>query len=142
MQYIDGLSENQIKKLIFERLKELKIQYDLLRIDIIDGSRILLSGEVYSHLVQEEIKQAILDIVEVEIIDKLIIVQDLYDKFDEFDYNNDNYADKNIYDEDDSIGTEDISESIEEGIPYIPPTSSSYRKSLNSFKIKNNYDIL
>ena len=93
-------------------------------VQVTDGPKVLLDGEIETEHVREIITQAINDVARVkDVVDGLIVVRELEDPhFHDEMY----YHDDEIYDEDDeSIGTEDAFQSVEEGIPYMPPTGST-----------------
>lgn len=141
MANIEGLSKEEIKELIQEQLKELDVDSDSIEVDIVDGPKVVLSGKVESRGEREMIEEMLMDIVGVDdIVDELVIIDGgTVDDDDE-----DMYDDEDVYDEDeDSMGTEDAFQSIEDGIPYTPPTSPSYQESPGSSKRrrKRNYSI-
>ncbi len=79
------------------------------------------------------IEEVLMDIVGVDdIVDELVIIDGIVEDDDE-----DMYDDEDAYDEDDdSMGTEDAFQSVEDGIPYTPPTSPSYQESPGSSRRK------
>lgn len=117
MKNQDGQSGSDLKRLVFEKLYELGIDLDSIRIDVSKDNKIILKGEVFSDRAQNMVRQTIISLVGVDnLIDESIVIEGLYDHGDgEDDYND-------AYDEDSDYGTDDIFRSIEDGIPYIPPT--------------------
>jgi len=136
MANIEGLSKEEIKELIQEHLKELDVDFDSIDVDIVDGPKVVLSGKVESRGEREMIEEVLMDIVGLDdIVDELVIIDGGTVENDDKDL----YDDEDVYDEDDdSMGTENAFQSIEEGIPYTPPTSPSYKESPGFSKRKKN----
>ena len=124
MGKINNLTNDQIKELITSELSDMGIGHATFKIQVVDGPKVLLDGEIESEHVRDVIAQAISDVTGIaDIVDGLIVVRELEDPHfhDELYYHDDE-----IYDEDDEfIGTEDAFQSVEDGIPYIPPTGSA-----------------
>ena len=131
MGNIDGPSNLEFREIVRAHLTKLGVNHDLINIEVKKGPTVILKGEVYSDNVRNMIKEAINEMTEVyAVVDELIVTRELYDDMDDADENG-------LMDEDkDLIGTEDVSRSIEDGIPYIPPTSPSYREHLDTNKPK------
>ncbi|NQT33514.1 MAG: BON domain-containing protein [Candidatus Omnitrophica bacterium] len=110
-------SEEEIRKIILEQLDDQDIESDFVEMEIAKGPKVLLKGEVSSKKVREMIKQIIVDSTGIEdIVDRLIVPDDTDD-------------DDDLRDEDgESMGTEDAFQSIEDGVPYVPPTDHEYRE--------------
>ena len=110
----------KIKKLILEQLDESGINLEQIEVLVKKGPVIVLRGEVYSEEIRKIINQIVKDTIDVDnIIDEMDTINaDLNEDDDQ--ENDDEYSD----DDDESFGTEDVFKSIEDGIPYIPPTTS------------------
>ncbi|MGB2651523.1 MAG: BON domain-containing protein [Candidatus Omnitrophota bacterium] len=123
---IEGLSDRKLKELILRQLKELGVDLDVIKIKVEKGPRVSLRGEVYSDRERHMVLQTVIDTVGADAIsDGLVVVHGLYDDIEEDGgYRGDGLTDQ----DEDFIGTEDVFQSIEDGIPYIPPTSPAYQK--------------
>ena len=110
-----GIPPAELKRYILEHLDELGIDRDLVSVVVQKGPRVILKGEVSSIKVQKLIVETVRDVIGVDdVVNELIVVKDLYSDVE--------YDKSGMYDEDEEvIGTEDMSRSIEDGIPYIPP---------------------
>jgi hypothetical protein len=98
-------------------LDDLGVETDELDISIEEGPVVILNGEVSSHKEQDLIHQCIRESVGIEDIEDYTQVEgDNLDYDEEYGSSIDDYYE-------DSYGTEDIYESIEDGEPYIPPTN-------------------
>ncbi len=116
----DELSGSDLKDLIFNQLKSSGIDTELLEIDVKNGPFVIIRGEIKSDRTRELIKQVILEEVGISKIKDELHSSD--DDYSDEDVNLDD--EDNFYDEDNEyIGTEDVFRSVEDGIPYIPPTS-------------------
>ncbi len=122
------LSRDEIKQIVCRRLNQNGIDPELIRITIMKGPKVVLNGEVYSLNTRRMIKQVVLSVDEIEdVIDKLMVVSSMYDDLDDGD---NSCIDEGKYAADgDLMGTEDMYQAIEDGIPYIPPTSASFEES-------------
>lgn len=148
MANIEGLSKEEIKELILEQLRDMGVDFDLIEIKVIDGPKVILSGKVESPGEREMLRQTIIDIVGVDdIVDELVIIDGFFEGHDD----DDPYGAADLYDEDEeSAGTGDAFQSVEDGIPYIPPDSPSYqespevskKKKKRGYSIKNEEDLL
>jgi len=106
-----------LKRYIIEHLVELGVDLDLVSVDVMEGPRVVIKGEVPSVRMQRLVIETITDVIGIDdVVNELIVVRDLFGTVE--------YGRSGIYDEDEEvIGTEDMSQSIEDGIPYIPPTA-------------------
>ncbi|MFH1877252.1 MAG: hypothetical protein ABH883_00385 [Candidatus Omnitrophota bacterium] len=119
-----------IKVSIIEQLEETGINSGLINIKILKGPKIILTGEVRSDSEKHFVSRIVADIIgenagTESIIDRLSVSADFSDDLDgpEDEY----YENRGMVDEDDeSVGTQDVFQSIEDGIPYIPPDRSSF----------------
>ncbi|MBD3427306.1 MAG: hypothetical protein GF409_08840 [Candidatus Omnitrophica bacterium] len=125
---IEGLSKNELRDLIMDQIRELGVDLEAIRVKVKDGPVILLAGEVYSEKEHRSVLERVIDLVGAEAVDdRMAVVQGRYGDFEE---DEDEYGEDAFRDEDnDYMGTEDVFRSIEDGIPYIPPTRPSYQKS-------------
>ena len=110
-----GIPPEELKRYIRQHLDELGVSRDLVSVDVQKGPRVILKGEVSSVKIQKLIVETVRDVIGIDdVVNELIVVKDLYS-----DVEHDRGG---MYDEDEEvIGTEDMSRSIEDGIPYIPP---------------------
>ena len=134
MENIEELSNEELKELIIERMKDLGIDPETIEIGVVDGSRVVLRGKVDSDSERQMIKQTIMDVVGIDdIVDELVVIQGVNDDLEE----EESHEKSELYDEDDeNIGTEDAFQSVTDGIPYIPPTSPTYQESSKKIKWK------
>lgn len=134
MKNTEGMPENDLKRLVFEKLYELGIDLESIRINVSKDSKIVLKGDVSSKRTQNMVRQAIIKVVGVDnLIDESIVFEGLDDYEDDDD---DSHGGGTHDEDDDSYGTEDIFRSIEDGIPYIPPTEPTRQEHGNKFKRK------
>ncbi|RKY42778.1 MAG: hypothetical protein DRP85_01855 [Candidatus Makaraimicrobium thalassicum] len=132
MENIEELSNEELRELILEQLKDRGIDTEAIEVEIIDGPRVALNGKVDSVSEQKMIRQTITDMVGIDdIIDELVVIQDISDCPED-----EGPREKSeLYDQDkEYMGTEDAFQSVEDGVPYIPPTSPSYRESSKTVK--------
>jgi len=134
VENIEGLSKKELKAFILHQLDEAGVDHEMVEIKVSDGPKVILIGEVPSRDVQQAIRKIITTEVGIEdIVDGLIVVEGMDG---DFEYE-DSYGANDLADPDeDFIGTEDIFRSIEDGIPYIPPTTSSFGEDSSSSKWK------
>jgi len=125
---------DDLKELIREQLDEAGIASELIHIDFDKKSRIVLSGELYSEYVHRTILQITADAAGYEnVVDRLIVMDAVYDEIE----NDPEDRDSEVYDEDeDFVGTEDVFRSIEDGIPYIPPSKPPRKGLPNNLRWK------
>ena len=131
---IEGLSKRELKNLILGQLKELGADLEMIRVEVEEGPRVSLRGEVYSERERRMILQTVIDSVGADaVVDGLVVMQGLYGDIED----DDSYREEGLSDQDDDfIGTEDVFRSIEDGIPYIPPTSPKYHDTTEADKWK------
>lgn len=140
MHELEGLTNEEIKELIQEHLEDADVDVDAVEIEVTDGPRVTLGGKVDSEGAREVVKQVIIDMVGIEendIEDELVVVRDESDHEEQMIPEEEDGSSEE-YQEDD-LSTEDASQSLEEGIPYIPPTSLSTKSSLPEIKRRRKY---
>ena len=135
----DNLSNKDLRELIIERLREIDIDTELIQIDVHDGSKVTLGGEADFSRERDLIIQTIFEIVWVEDIkDHMIIMEDEDYAFRLEGMELERSGD--LFDEDNEcIGTEDVFRAVEDGMPYIPPTTSSFDKENNNAEKRKHY---
>ncbi|MFH1665567.1 MAG: hypothetical protein ABIA77_05425 [Candidatus Omnitrophota bacterium] len=119
-------SSFEVKKMILSELKDVGYSTELVDIRVVKGKKVILSGEVLSPYEKNILVNTASSVVGSDnVIDETVIMDNACDE-----YEDDSLLKNNeLRDEDeDFIGTEDIFRSIEDGIPYIPPTSSPSRR--------------
>ena len=123
MENAEGLTNEDIRELIIGQLKSRGIDTELIVVVVSGGPRVTLKGDADSIREKGLIKQIIIDELGIsDIKDELEVFDDAYGELDDHYGNEDAF-----YDEDNEyIGTEDVFRSVEDGIPYIPPTSASF----------------
>ncbi|MFH1799057.1 MAG: hypothetical protein ABH844_06980 [Candidatus Omnitrophota bacterium] len=115
-------SDKEVERFVKIKLKEAGAYPELLRIKVEDGVKVVLRGEVESW----EKKYTVHQIV-AAVLDSYDVVDEL-DVFEEARGNSQDEDEDEMFDEDhERIGTGDVFRSVEEGLPYIPPTGPSYR---------------
>ena len=131
MNNTEGLTNEDIRELIVGQLKSHGIDAELVEVVVTKGPKVTLRGDVDSLREKELINQIIIDEVGIsKIRNELEVFDDIYSDLD------DNYKDQDeFFDEDNEyIGTEDVFRSVEDGIPYIPPTTASFEEEEKSKK--------
>ena len=133
MASIEGLSKEELKELILEEIRDLGLDPETIEVEILKGPKVVLRGKVDSGVERALIKQTIMDIVGIdEVIDELMAIrgadetpgEEGQDKYD-------------LYEQDEEfVGTEDPTRAVEDGIPYIPPTSPSFQEATEKPKRK------
>ena len=122
---------------IIQELEDLGIETEILSISVENGPKVIIDGEVYSHKDKELITQTIIEMIGIEDVeDYTSIMEGIHEEssIDGEDL-------ENIDDiEDNSYGTEDIYESIEEGEPYIPPVNHIYSELSQKIRWKKKKD--
>lgn len=114
-------SSKEVEKFIKTKLKENGIYPELLRVKIEDVSKVILQGEVESWETKYVVYQIVSDMLDsYDVIDEMDVFEGAYGCFDD---NEDEMLDEDR----ESVGTEDVFRSVEEGMPYIPPSIPSYR---------------
>lgn len=126
MANLENLSKPELKNLLIHQLRSLGVDTAILSIKIGKGPSVTIRGEVYSESERYMVLQTIMDETGIDDIkDDIAIMEDFHNDLDEEGIEKRD----GLYDEDsDFIGTEDIFRSIEDGIPYIPPTNPSYQE--------------
>lgn len=129
MASIDGLSNKELKELIVENLKEVGIDPDPIQIKIRKSSQVILRGTVDSSGEKALIMQTIKDVMGIDnISDGLIVLEGLDEDISENDTARGD--EDTLFDEDNErIGTKDVFRSVEDGLPYIPPTTLPFKES-------------
>jgi hypothetical protein len=124
MANIEGLTNEEIKEIIVEQLKDVGMDVDSLEIDVKPGPEVVLSGKVESEGARYLAKKTIMDIVGIDELNDELVVIDEPESLEEED------EDGGLYnrDEDDEL-TEDPFKALEDGIPYIPPDRPSHDES-------------
>lgn len=135
---IEGLSKEEIKSLILDEMRDLGINTETVEVEVVDGPKVILKGKVDSTSEKGMIKQTIMDVVGIDdISDELVVIEDTEEDFEEdFSKEEDEESVEEPLEEDEDIGTEDASQALEDGIPYIPPTSPTYQDSSSSIRRK------
>lgn len=126
MENIYGLTGDELHALIVENLKSTGIDPELISITIKKGPRVVLKGEIDSKRERDLVVQTITDIVG---IDEVIDSMNVMDPRQDYLYQDDDDDEDELLDEDnESMGTEDISRSVEDGVPYVPPMTSRFNE--------------
>lgn len=127
------LSNSELKNLIIEHLGDLGIEHELVNVEIKKGPKIVLSGEVYSESDKRIIIQTVKEDIGIEqVVDGLIVLQEEHGEPE-----GDAEEEEDIYEQgEEYVGTEDIFRSMEDGIPYIPPSDPSYHRSYEELRWK------
>ncbi len=136
MAKIEGLSNKELKELIVQSLKETGVDPDLFEVKIKKGARVVLRGEVDSERERDLIMRTIRDVAGIDdIVDGLIILKGLHNDLpgDDSDYE---HEDELFDDDHECIGTEDVFRSVEDGLPYIPPTDARFERSFEEKREK------
>ena len=120
MESAEGLSGKDIKLLVIENLKDAGVDPELVEVIVKTGSKIVLRGEIFSESEGSLIMQTVLDIIGINnVVNEMEVVEGASD------YNES--SDEGLRDEDnEAYGTEDMFKAVEDGMPYIPPMSSSF----------------
>jgi hypothetical protein len=134
MENIDRLSNEELRELILEQIKNLGVDLDAVEIEVINGPKVVLRGKVGSDSEREMIKQTIIDIVGIDdVVDELVVIQGVDDGLED----EESREESELRDQDEeNMGTEDAFQSVEDGIPYIPPTSPTYQESPKKIRWK------
>ncbi len=120
-------SSEEIKKIIYEHLDDMGVSRENMQISIVNGSKVVLRGEILHESQREELKDFISDMAGIDnIVDELIVIHDEYEEGEGEELSDE----EELYDEDkEKYGTGDIFRSVEDGVPYVPPTSPPYEES-------------
>jgi len=134
MGNVDDLSLEELKEYILEQLGDLGVETDALEIEVEEGPKVTLRGKVDSASGHEMIIRTIMDTADVDnVVDELVVIEDAVVDAD----SEGSEEDMELLDQDDeSMGTEDAFRSVEDGIPYIPPSNPTYQESPGSKKRK------
>ena len=116
MANIEGLTNDEIKELILEQLKDAGIDVDVIEVEVNDGPEVVLTGKVESEGAKFIAKKTIRDIVGIDELHDELVIMDEPESLEEEENEGGLYN----RDEDDEM-TEDAFKSLEEGIPYTPP---------------------
>lgn len=123
MKSYGPLNKEQIE-FITEKFEEADIAHEYIEMEMNEEKTIFLSGEIYSENELKKLKEILMEHTEAEDIedDDLLVIESV------------GYMDPNGPEEDDDYvsdelsplkeefaGTEDVYQSLEDGIPYIPP---------------------
>lgn len=118
MENIEGLTNDEIKELILEQLKDAGLDTSSIEIEVEKGPSIVLKGTVESSGERYIVRKTIMDIDGIEdISDELVVMEEPEGPDSEDDGMEGGLLNR---DGDDTM-TEDAFEAIEDGIPYIPP---------------------
>jgi len=134
MGNVDDLSLEELKEYILEQLGDLGVDTDALEIEVGEGPTVTLRGKVDSASGREMIIRTIMDTADVDnVVDELVVIEDAVVDADSVG----SEEDMELLDQDDeSMGTEDAFRSVEDGIPYIPPSNPTYQEPPGSKKRK------
>jgi hypothetical protein len=118
MENIEGLTNDEIKELILDQLKDIGVHTDALEMEVKKGPSIELKGTVESAAERYLIKKTVMDIDGIDDVSDELVVMD-----EPEEYNEDGEAENQGLlnrDAGETI-TEDAYEAMEDGIPYSPP---------------------
>lgn len=121
MEEENGLSKKELQELILEQLDEMGVARGTIDVRVLKGPKIVLEGKVGSDEGRKFIVRAVQEIAGTNnVIDELIAAEEEYEN-----YNGTRPRDEHeLYDEDNEyVGSEDVFRAVEDGVPYIPPTS-------------------
>ena len=122
VENVDGLTNEEMKELIIEQLKDIGVQIDAVEVNVETGPSIVLTGAVESVSDRYLIKKTIMDIDGVEdVSDELVVM----DKPEGLEGQDDSAKGGLLNRDDDDTMTEDAFEAVKDGIPYIPPDRPS-----------------
>ncbi|MBF0252910.1 MAG: BON domain-containing protein [Candidatus Omnitrophica bacterium] len=112
---IEGLTNKEIRACIITALEEKSIPHEMISISVVKGPKVMLSGEVYTEEHRSDIVDAVIDTTGLtKIINSIEIIKQ--------DSALDDEIGSDVFDDDnDCMGTEDVSRAVEDGLPYIPP---------------------
>ena len=122
MEEANGLSKEELRELILEQLDEMGIAPGTIEIRVLKGQKVAPEGKVDSDAERKVIVQTARDIAgKNNVIDELIAGENEYESYD----GGESHEEYELYDEDNEyVGSEDVFRAVEDGVPYIPPTSS------------------
>ena len=126
MENLYELSNEEIKGLVREDLEDLGVELESIDIEVEDESRVVLRGRADSRREKELIGEAVEeDLGADELVNELRVVRPDADEDDDDD---DEDPDDIRDGDNDTVGTQDLSRSVEDGIPYIPPVRRTFRE--------------
>ena len=127
MENIYELSNEELKDLVKDGLEDLGVELDSIDIEVEDESRVVLRGRADSRREKELIGEAVEDALGVDdVVNELRVVNPAAVEDD--DEADDDDSDDIRDGDNDTAGTQDLSRSVEDGIPYIPPLRRLYRE--------------
>jgi hypothetical protein len=128
------LSKEELKELILEQLADASIGTETIEVEIVDGPQVILRGKVDFSSERRMIKAIIMDVDGIDdIVDELVVIRGVSDGTEDETRDLGSVP----YDEDEEfVGTEDVFQSVENGVPYIPPTSPTYQESPKNIRWK------
>ena len=127
MQNSEGLSNEELKEIILEQLDEVGVAPGTVEVKVLKGPKLALEGKVDSDRRRELIVQTVRFATGIDdIIDEMIVVEEGFADYDE----KREHEEYELYDEDNEyVGSEDVFQAVEDGVPYIPPTEPPFSKS-------------
>lgn len=129
----EGSITKEIKRTIQDRLRGTGVDVDSLHIIVSEGPEVIIRGEVGSHGEKEQIIDLVMEAAGIDdVIDYLVVPDDYSDDIEQDDYHSADLRDP----DEEFMGTEDAARSVEDGIPYIPPTKPSYQRPSERIKWK------
>ena len=127
MAGLEGLSKDELKELILEQLVDAGIDTEAMEVEIGEGPRVILRGKVDFNSERAMIKEIIMDVAGVDdIIDELAVIRGAAGVDEDDSAGEEKTPCEN---DEEFVGTEDMFQSVEEGVPYIPPTNPTYQES-------------
>lgn len=134
MSELHELSETELKELVRDELEDLGIELDTIDIELEDDSRVLLRGKVPSRRLKELVAEAVGEALGADdVVNQIAVVRGANEEpADDDDEDTDDIKDE----DDDTVGTEDLGRSVEDGIPYIPPVKRAYREAHGQSKFR------
>ena len=119
MEDLEGLTNEEIKELIFEQLRDIGVHTDTIEVEVRKGPSVALKGTVESAAERYLIKKTVMDIDGIDdVLDDLVIMNEPEAESDDGEgVENGGLLNRDI----DEEMTEDAFEAMEDGIPYIPP---------------------
>lgn len=135
MENIEGLTLEEIKELILEQLREIGITQDTIEVEVLKGPSVVLRGTVESASERYLVKKTCMDIDGIDdVADELVIMEDPENPEDDDTLESDGLLNR---DTEETI-TEDAYESMEDGIPYVPPDRPLHDEMSNDTEWKIN----
>ena len=119
-------TNSEMNKLIYDELIVREVDCEFIEINVDNNMCATVKGEVTSEKAHNEIRNVMGKFVDPnKIADRVIVIEDLYEDVSN-DLDQDEQEKKDLFDENDDSGTEDVYKSIEDGIPYSPPDDPSF----------------